>query len=279
MMVANIAHAVTVTEAQSPTLSSTIKQMAGLLWYNLLSEMNKNGISSGALGAGGDAFQSMFLWNIAQNDFEKYDKSLTTSTMNQIGGRSTTIPSIAVFSSHSVSVNVPFASQVTSPKVAPMADSVVSQATKFAQTIWPEIKQAANQLGVPASAILAQAALETGWGASAAGNNLFGMKAVDGQTSTVRATQEMIGGVLTAQNATFRDYGSSSASVADYVQHVKSTFPDVIDQSTISGFAQAMQQSGYATDNQYANKIITVAQSPLMAQVLQAVGGSAPLPP
>ena len=45
-------------------------------------------------------------------------------------------------------------------------------------------------------------------------------------------------------------------------------------QSTVAGFAGALQQSGYATDTNYAAKIVNIAQSPLMAQVLQAVGGT-----
>jgi flagellar protein FlgJ len=263
----------------TPALSSAVKQMAGLLWYNLLSEMNKNGLASGTLGAGGDAFQSMFLWNIAQNDFAKYDRSLTNATVTQIGSR---MPVAPVASPAAPTIAKPVelggAASAQSAAITPKSDSLLNQATKFAQVVWPAVQQAASQLGVPASAILAQTALETGWGASAPGNNLFGIKAADGQSSTVRATQEVVNGVLTSQNATFRNYSSPAASVADYVQHVQTIFSNAVGQNSVSGFARALQQSGYATDTQYASKIVSIAQSPLMAQVLQAVSGGISLP-
>ncbi len=279
MSIVGIISSPTHNSVSSPALSSTIKQMTGLLWYNLLSEMNKNGMAAGALGAGGDAFQSMFLWNIAQNDFTKYDKSLILSTIRQIGSRPpVSLPQVVTSLSKS-SKNLSTATSVNISSVVPTASTVVRQATKFAQAVWPDVKRAAIELGVPAPAILAQAALETGWGSSAPGNNLFGMKALEGQSSTVRATQEIVSGILTPQNAAFRDYNSPAASVADYVQHVRSSFSQVIGQSTVAGFAQALQNSGYATDSQYASKIIHLAQSPLMTQVLQAIGGALPMAP
>ncbi|MDR3520782.1 MAG: glucosaminidase domain-containing protein [Acidocella sp.] len=263
----------------TPALSSAVKQMASLLWYNLLSEMNKNGLASGTLGAGGDAFQSMFLWNIAQNDFAKYDRSLTNATVTKIGSRMPVAP-VASPAAPTIAklVELGGAVSVQSAAITPKSDSLLNQATKFAQVVWPAVQQAASQLGVPASAILAQAALETGWGASAPGNNLFGIKAADGQSSTVRATQEVVNGVLTSQNATFRNYSSPAASVADYVQHVQAIFSNTVGQNSVSGFARALQQSGYATDTQYASKIVSIAQSSLMAQVLQAVSGGISLP-
>ncbi len=42
----------------------------------------------------------------------------------------------------------------------------------------------------------------------------------------------------------------------------------------MSGFAHALQQAGYATDGSYAAKIVSIAQSPLMTQVLQTIGAS-----
>ncbi len=53
----------------------------------------------------------------------------------------------------------------------------MTQATNFARAVWPQITAGGAALGVPAVAVLAQSALETGWGASAPGNNLFGIKA------------------------------------------------------------------------------------------------------
>ncbi len=288
-----------VAHAVQPGLSATVKHMAGLLWYEMLSELNKSGLDSDLLGTGGDDFQGMFLWNIAQNDFGKYDTALTEAMLRQIGGAADLAPGPAAVpdfpapllqatqlqnlggnvggevdgDAGAIAANAAIAA--TPVETQPAAD-IVAQAENFAKSVWPQITAAAQQLDVPPVAVLAQSALETAWGNAAPGNNLFGIKAVDGQAATTRPTHEMIDGVLTPQNADFRDYPSMQDSISDYVGQIQAGFPDVIGQGTVAGFAGALQQSGYATDSSYAAKIITISQSPLMAQVLRAVGGSVP---
>jgi len=269
-------------------LAATVKHLAGMLWYQMLSELNKSGFDQSALGTGGDGFQSMFMWNVAQNDFAKYDTALTAATIRQIGGRAAattaTATTAAGASASTTAAAIPpidpagAASSPTTPQESSTATtsassaSSVAQAKNFAKSVWPDIVSAAQQLGVPPVAVLAQTALETGWGAAAAGNNLFGIKATDGQAGTARPTHEMVDGVLTAQTAAFRDYGSTAASVSDYVDQIQSAFQNVLGQSTVGGFAAALQAGGYATDTGYAAKIIGISQSPLMQQVLQALG-------
>ncbi len=268
--------------APKPALAGTVKSMMGMLWYQMLSELNATGGDSSALGPGGGAFQSMFLQSVAENDFGKYDGQLTSVTMQQLAGRAGTIPAPAIPAISPADPGGGPASpalyampQADAPLPAnvPAPDSVtLDQAASFARSVWPGIKAAAQTLGVPAVAILAQTALETGWGAAAAGNNLFGIKAVNGQTGTERPTQEMVNGVLTPQVASFRDYASPGASIADYISQITSAFPNVAGQSSIGGFAQALQAGGYATDNGYAAKIISISQSPMMQRVLNAIG-------
>lgn len=255
----------------APSVTSTVRQMAGMLWYNLLSEMNKNGMAQGALGAGGDAYQSMFLWNIAQKDFSKYDGELTAATERQIGSRAVIVPPAQALQTGNNAAPVlgVTATALTESTVGP--DSLLDRAEHFAKSVWPQIKMAAAELGVPPEAVLAQTALETSWGAAASGNNLFGIKAAHGQPGSLRMTQEMVNGVLVPQQASFRDYGSVAASISDYVSHIHSVFSNVIGKSSVVGFAQALQAGGYATDQQYAAKIIAIVQSPIMAQVLQTV--------
>jgi flagellar protein FlgJ len=257
-------------------MGSTVKQMAGMLWYNLLSEMNKSGTSDEALGVGSEPFGSLFLWNIAQNDFGKYDDALTAVALRQLGGRADAqavpapVPPMAQGNEAAPLVAV-LAADLPVPGDDAPAGNLAAQATKFAKAVWPQIQAAAARLGVPPEAVLAQSALETGWGVAAPGHNLFGIKAADGQAGSRRATQEVINGVLTTQTAKFRDYDSVAASVADYVGHIQSVFSHVAGQSSVAGFAQALQAAGYATDGHYAAKIISIAQSPLMAQALRAV--------
>ncbi len=266
-----------------PDLTATVKHMAGMLWYDMLDAMNANGLGSGALGTGGDNFQSMFLWNLAQNDFGKYDTGLISAAVRQVSGISNQppvaeAPEISTPLAHLLPVPVSDAVKIAAalPEVAASSGGLLAQAKSFAKSIWPQITQAAQALGVPPVAVLAQTALETGWGASAAGNNLFGIKAADGQAGTIRATHEMVDGVLVPQTASFRDYGDTGDAINDYVGLIQSGYQNATGQNTVAGFAQALQDGGYATDQNYAAKIIHIAQSPLMAQVLKSVGSPAP---
>jgi flagellar protein FlgJ len=270
---------------QKPSLTATVEHMAGMLWYEMLSAMNENGMDASTLGTGGSDFQSMFLWNMAQNDFSKYDSSLIAATMRQVGGTNTQAPASATPATP-LNLTQPLPANAViqtealaaAPEATQPAGDLVTQAKNFAKSVWPQIIQAAQTLGVPPVAVLAQTALETGWGSAAQGNNLFGIKAAGGEASSTRATHEMIDGVLTPQTASFRDYGSVADSVSDYVGLIQSGFGAAAGQSTVSGFAQALQANGYATDTSYASKIVTIAQSPLMAQVLQAMSGSSSTP-
>ena len=263
-----------------PTAKKEIENLVGSLWYEMLSCLNQTGMSEATLGTGGSNFQSMFLWNVSENDFGNYDGNLISAALHQVGGASDQAPmimtnqAIAEASSGDMSIeNIPVTEEMLPP---PGDDSILSpdlvvQATDFAKSVWPQITAAAKVLGVPAVAVLAQTALETGWGVATPGHNLFGIKAVDGQSGTMQATHEVVDGVLTPQIANFRNYASSSASISDYVSLIQGLYPDAVDQGSVSGFAQALQSGGYATDQNYAGKIEQIAQSPLMFQVLQAV--------
>jgi flagellar protein FlgJ len=258
--------------ASQPGMTATVKHLAGMLWYEMLSELNKSGPDPSTLGAGSGSFQDMFLWSVAQNDFSKYDSALTSATLRQIGGHAGGATATA---SAAPAPAAPITSSPVTAATAPdgtaAGAATVQQATNFAKTVWPDIVSAAKQLNVPPVAVLAQTALETGWGVAAAGNNLFGIKATDGQSGSVRATHEMVDGVLTPQAASFRDYGSTADSVSDYVGQIQSAFQNVVGQSSVGGFASALQSGGYATDTSYAAKIVAISQSPLMQQVLQSV--------
>ena len=276
-LVTNMGHAALNNAAPQPGLSTAVKHMAGMLWYEMFSELNKSGMSADTLGTGGDDFQGMFMWNIAQNDFGKYDSALAAAAMGQVGGDTAPAEAVAAMPVLAAEPGSDLAQAVAvsaAPEVTRQTGDLVSQAKSFAKAVWPQIQAAAAQLGVPPVAVLAQTALETGWGTAAPGNNLFGIKAVDGESGTSRATHEVVDGGLTPQTAAFRDYASTGSSVSDYVGQIQSGFQGAVGQSTVAGFAGALQQSGYATDTNYAAKIVNIAQSPLMAQVLQAVGGT-----
>jgi flagellar protein FlgJ len=96
---------------------------------------------------------------------------------------------------------------------------------EFVTALLPEAKEAAAALGIEPRLLLAQAALETGWGRALAqtaeepGHNLFGIKAGESWSgaAALHWTLEHADGVTAPQRERFRAYGSTAESFADYV--------------------------------------------------------------
>ncbi len=158
-----------------------------------------------------------------------------------------------------------------------------NDAKDFAKDVWPHVKRVAKTLNVAPVAILAQAALETGWGKHVmpdkdGGNslNLFGIKA--GRSwqgeSVSKQTLEFDAGVAKRETARFRAYDDLASTFDDYADFIGNNprYADVPNQGAkVGGFAQALQDGGYATDPEYARKITRVAESPLMKQILDGL--------
>lgn len=131
---------------------------------------------------------------------------------------------------------------------------------------------ASQTTGVPAELILAQAALETGWGkheipTANGGNsyNLFGIKAGSqwrGETTDV-VTTEYIDGVARKQVDSFRVYDSFEDAFTDYARLIGDNprYAGVVSASNAHEAAHALQAGGYATDPAYADKLIAVMAS------------------
>jgi flagellar protein FlgJ len=140
----------------------------------------------------------------------------------------------------------------------------------FVARYLPEATTAARRLGVEPKLLLAQAALETGWGAAlprhANGeptHNLFGIKtgrAWEGR-SAAHWTIENVGGVAERRRESFRAYGASADSFADYVELVSSSprYATALEQAhDAEGYARALGDAGYATDPDYAEKWLAI---------------------
>ncbi|WP_199742136.1 glucosaminidase domain-containing protein, partial [Vulcaniibacterium tengchongense] len=154
----------------------------------------------------------------------------------------------------------------------------------FARSIWPHARKAAAELGVDPRALVAQAALETGWGrrlpqdAEGGGHNLFGIKAGaswSGGRAQAR-THEYVDGARREEVASFRTYDSPAASFADYVRLLKTSprYAQALGAGDARRFAGALQRAGYATDPGYAAKIAAIAEGPTLQRALAGVGGA-----
>lgn len=113
------------------------------------------------------------------------------------------------------------------------------------------------EYGVPYGVCIAQAALETGWGRHVKGNNYFGIK---GQGQEF-ATHEFVNGKRVDIVDSFRAYKSMEDSFLDYGlflrtnQRYSACFLYTNDPER---FAKELQNAGYATDPEYAEKLIQI---------------------
>lgn len=119
-----------------------------------------------------------------------------------------------------------------------------------------------RKTGIPASITLAQAALESSWGARAPGNNLFGIKADKswtGPTVSFQTTEHLAGNNVGLTDK-FRAYDSWLASMVDHAAFLLKNprYAKCFKQTDGAGWARELQAAGYATDPVYANKLIAI---------------------
>lgn len=139
----------------------------------------------------------------------------------------------------------------------------------FIQSLMPIARKVAQDLNVPANVLVAQAALETGWGKfinsdnSASSFNLFNIKSDSrwkGDSVQVQ-TLEYQNGVAHKENASFRVYNSFEHSFTDYIDFIQSN-PRYHKALSVTGspeqYLTELQRAGYATDPNYASKIINI---------------------
>jgi flagellar protein FlgJ len=133
-------------------------------------------------------------------------------------------------------------------------------------------QQVARESGIPAQLIMAQAALESGWGQreiptqdGKPSHNLFGIKATGGWKgrTTEVTTTEYVNGIAQKVKAKFRVYDSYAHALSDYASLLTRNprYQKVVGAQTPEHGAKALQAAGYATDPRYAQKLISIIQN------------------
>lgn len=148
-----------------------------------------------------------------------------------------------------------------------------SSPEEFVRQLLPVAKQVAKRIGLSPVALLAQAALETGWGKNmmqsnngSTANNLFGIKAGSrwqGAT-TVANSLEYENGQPVMRASSFRSYGSFAQSMEDYIELIGNNSRYSKAKAVAhdpDAYFDALQQAGYATDPHYAQKLKQVIRS------------------
>ena len=180
--------------------------------------------------------------------------------------------------------------QEAKPETHPMAEVATDEqsenrfedAESFIRSIWDHAKSAAEKIGLNPAVMVAQAALETGWGKhiiskadGTSSNNLFNIKSDkswQGDKAS-KVTLEFEQGVPVKKHASFRSYQSIKDSVNDFVDFLNENprYQNALKNTAEpAAFLDSLQKAGYATDPNYANKIKQV----LKRVELQSVAAS-----
>ncbi|MGI2171640.1 flagellar assembly peptidoglycan hydrolase FlgJ [Shewanella sp. MF05960] len=167
--------------------------------------------------------------------------------------------------------NLPQETNKLKPKGVAVSEFTSPQ--HFISVLYPHAEKAAKTLGTSAEVLIAQSALETGWGQKVVrrndgtmSHNLFNIKADkrwQGEKTSVN-TLEFEKGIPVQQKADFRMYDDLEQSFSDFVSFIGQgdRYEDARKvASEPTQFIRALQKAGYATDPQYANKVINVMKS------------------
>ncbi|MCM1513182.1 MAG: flagellar assembly peptidoglycan hydrolase FlgJ [Oxalobacter formigenes] len=174
------------------------------------------------------------------------------------------------------------ADETAAPEAAGKADKAAAQPEKagrdvpalppharaFTEAMRPYAEEASRATGIPADFMLAQAALETGWGKrqirlpdGSPSYNLFGIKANGWTGKTADAmTQEFENGRMVRKAEKFRAYDSYADSFKDYARLLSGNprYREAAAAQDPAAFAYGLQRAGYATDPAYGGKLVRV---------------------
>jgi peptidoglycan hydrolase FlgJ len=249
-------------------LREAARQFEGLFTAMMLKSMREASLGSGM----GDSeetktYQDMYDQQLALQLAHGKGLGLANMLMQQL---------TRAQAAHSTAASAGAATGSTSPATpaSTAGDDRISSAQRadFVRAIEPLAQSAGSSLGVAPDTLIAQAALETGWGrnmpADSSGrssSNLFGVKAGDSwRGAAVEATTtEYDQGTPVSTRAAFRSYGDAAQSVGDYVSLLRGSprYAGALGAgSDVQAFGAGLQRGGYATDPDYVNKLVaTVA--------------------
>jgi flagellar protein FlgJ len=248
-------------------LREAARQFEGLFTAMMLKSMRE-----GSLGGGlGDSqetqtYQEMYDQQLALQMAHGKGLGLAEMLMQQLT-RASAAHATATPGDRTATGAAPGPAATTTPSAATGDKISSAQRVDFVRSLEPLAQSAGNSLGVAPDTLIAQAALETGWGrnlpADALGRssaNLFGVKAgASWHGASVQATTtEYEQGTPSTTQAAFRSYGDAAQSVGDYVSLLR-TSPRYASArgagSDVQAFATGLQRGGYATDPDYVNKL------------------------
>jgi len=136
---------------------------------------------------------------------------------------------------------------------------------EFIERVGKVVQNNFEEYKILPSIVIAQAILESGWGKYAIENNIFGIKAGPSWNgkAIIRNTKEWDGRRYITKESRFRAYDSIEDSILDYLNLVGKSkrYEQVKEAKNYRDAARKLQESGYATDPEYSNKLINIIES------------------
>lgn len=143
-------------------------------------------------------------------------------------------------------------------------DTTTKEQQAFITTIAEEAQQLQDQTHLFASITIAQAILESNWGQSELAieaNNLFGIKGSYDDQSSILPTTEVIDGETIIIDDEFKKYATVQESMIDHIHFLSGgTYEAISTSKNYKETAYALQDGGYATDPDYAEKLIALIE-------------------
>jgi flagellar protein FlgJ len=296
-------------QRQNPDAARGVaQQFEGLMTQMMVKSMREASKGDDLTGRQGATFRDLYDQQIAQQISSGKGLGLTDTLMRQLalntpatasasGAASTGATTASTAASGAASGSVAASSSTEAAAIDEDMAAVCAtrefcpgSAREFVAAVRPAAEQAAKELGVPARALIAQAALETGWGKhmpkhadGSSSFNLFGIKAHGGWNGdrVQQSTREFRDGRMTTERAAFRSYESVDEAFQDYVGFLKANprYADALragGTGNVHAFARGLQKAGYATDPGYAQKLVSVAYGATMNSVMSPARGAAP---
>lgn len=250
---------------QSPeALRAVAKQFEALFMQMMLKSMRDASLGDGIFDTDQAKFyQEMFDKQISISMSERKGLGIADMIVRQLGGNRA--------EQASDNVKPPEAPAKTS------TDHKLRSPAEFVNTLRPVAEKVTNETGIKPDVLLAQAALETGWGQGVikhpdgrSSHNLFGIKADDRWQGerVLSSTIEFEGDVAVKRNELFRSYATFEESFRDYVNFLKTSqrYEHALTQTKDpEKYINALQQAGYATDPEYAQKISMILKKPVFS--------------
>lgn len=256
-------------------LQGAAQQMEGLFVQMMLKSMRAASFKDGLFNSQQtEMFTAMYDQQLAQEMAAHSKIGLAEAMVRQMGGEATPATGgapVALSSRQITGARILAAPTVVTPTASAQAASAPTTGSGFISRLLAPAIAASRRTGIPHQLILAQAALESGWGNKEIRRengqpsyNLFGIKATPdwkGATTEITTT-EYINGVAQKVKAAFRVYSSYADALQDYSALLsRSTrYQNVKSARTPEQAAHALQAGGYATDPQYAKKLIGIMQ-------------------